>query len=85
HVVGPYRHLKGFLDLGVKVVTPVSIYCDNRSAIHIAENPVFHEHTKHIEIYCHVTRERIKLGLIKLHHVSTEGQLADLFTKGFHR
>ncbi|CAN1754083.1 Retrovirus-related Pol polyprotein from transposon TNT 1-94 [Linum perenne] len=72
-------------DLGVKVMTPVNIYCDNRSAIHIAENPVFHERTKHIEIDCHVTRERIKSGLIKLHHVSTEEQLADLFTKGFHR
>ncbi|CAN1751808.1 Retrovirus-related Pol polyprotein from transposon RE1, partial [Linum perenne] len=42
-------------ELGVNVPLPVSIHCDNRSAIHIAENPVFHERTKHIEIDCHVT------------------------------
>ncbi|CAN1852203.1 Retrovirus-related Pol polyprotein from transposon TNT 1-94 [Linum perenne] len=72
-------------EIGVQVPTPVEIQCDNRSAIHIAENPVFHERTKHIEIDCHVTRERIKSGLVKLCHVSTEKQLADIFTKGLHR
>ncbi|CAL1387895.1 unnamed protein product [Linum trigynum] len=71
--------------MGVKIPLPVAVYCDNKSAIHIAENPVFHERTKHIEIDMHVTRERLKTGLIKLFHVSTINQLVDIFTKSLHR
>ncbi|CAN1266422.1 Retrovirus-related Pol polyprotein from transposon TNT 1-94 [Linum perenne] len=69
-------------ELGVEQSSPVKLYCDNQSALYIAQNPVFHERTKHIEIDCHVIRERLQSGLISLHHVPTEIQLADLFTKG---
>ncbi|KAE9587592.1 putative RNA-directed DNA polymerase [Lupinus albus] len=60
---------------------PISIYCDNKSAIYLAHNPAFHERSKHIEIDCHVVREKIKLGLIHLLPVSFAAQLADGFTK----
>ena len=40
-------------DLGVDCSTITKLHCDNRSAIQIAHNDVFHERTKHIEIDCH--------------------------------
>ncbi|KAL1191699.1 Retrovirus-related Pol polyprotein from transposon RE1 [Cardamine amara subsp. amara] len=59
----------------------ILIYCDNESAINIAKNPVQHSRTKHIDIRHHFIRELVKEKLIVVDHVSTEFQLADLFTK----
>lgn len=60
---------------------PMTIGCDNRSAIQIAHNDVFHEQTKHIKIDCHfcsLTRSRNTLWLLP---ITSEEQPADLFTK----
>ena len=51
---------------------PVVIYCDNMSSIHLANNPVYHARTKHIEVHYHYVREKVLLGLIDLVYVSTE-------------
>ncbi|KAG7582883.1 Retrotransposon Copia-like N-terminal [Arabidopsis suecica] len=68
-------------ELQVPQTKPVPLFCDSTAAIHIANNSVFHERTKHIENDCHVTRDRIEQGLLKTLHVKTIAQLADALTK----
>ncbi|XP_019168865.1 PREDICTED: uncharacterized protein LOC109164771 [Ipomoea nil] len=68
-------------DLQVEIDKPAALFCDNKAAIAISENHVFHERTKHIEIDCHVVRERVTQGLVKLLYVPSSGQVADGFTK----
>lgn len=60
----------------------ISLYCNNQSAIRLAENPVFHARTNHVEVHYHFIREKVLQEEIKLKHVDTTEQVADLFTKG---
>lgn len=60
----------------------VELHCDNQSAIQLAENPVFHARTKHVEIHYHFIREKVLQGQIKMQYIKTADQVADLFTKG---
>jgi hypothetical protein len=70
-----------FKDLNVQCTKLPVLYCDNQSALQIAANPVFHERTKHLEIDCHIVREKLKGGLMKLLPVMSKDQIADFFTK----
>lgn len=69
-------------DLRVKWEGPMKLYCDNKSAINIAHNPVQHDRTKHIEVDRHFIKEKLDSGLICTPFVSTSDQLADILTKG---
>jgi hypothetical protein len=58
------------------------VYCDNISAVYMSSNPVQHRRTKHIEIDIYFVREKVALGQVRVLHVSTTAQFADIFTKG---
>lgn len=68
-------------ELGLPHLHPVTLHCDNQSALQIAKNPVFHERTKHIEVDCHFTRDKVLEGLLELAYIPTHLQLADVLTK----
>ncbi|KAL9455249.1 hypothetical protein AB3S75_010624 [Citrus x aurantiifolia] len=70
-----------FADLGHLQHEAMTVYCDNQSALYIAENPVYHERTKHIELDCHFVRERVQSNLLLPLHIPTSMQVADVFTK----
>ena len=58
---------------------------DNQSTISITNNLVKHSKMKHIEIRHHFIRDCAEKRLIKLVKVSTENNLANLYTKAFDR
>ncbi|KAL6332552.1 hypothetical protein AAG906_008972 [Vitis piasezkii] len=63
-------------DLGQEQSSPTELYCDNKSAISVTQNPVQHGRTKHINVKFHSIREAEKNSLVKLHYCSTDEQLA---------
>ena len=74
--------LKSLLkELQIEVDTPAVVYCNNQAAIYIANNPMFHERTKHIELDCHFVRDRVTDESIKLLPIRSTHQLADALTK----
>jgi hypothetical protein len=58
------------------------VFCDNISVVYMSSNLVRHQRTKHIEIDLHFVRERVAIGDLRVLHVPTSSQYADIFTKG---
>ena len=64
------KWLKGLLSsLGVHPPKAMFLLCHNQSSLYIAQNHVFHERIKIIEIDCHFVRNVIQDGTISPSHV----------------
>ncbi|PKA62759.1 Retrovirus-related Pol polyprotein from transposon TNT 1-94 [Apostasia shenzhenica] len=71
------------VDYGI-ILNQIPIRCDNTSAICLTKNPIQHSRTKHIEIRHHFIRDHVEKSEIILKYVSTDFQLADIFTMPLH-
>ena len=60
----------------------LNVWCDNISAICIANNPVQHDRTKRIEIDRFFIKEKLDAGIFKINHLSSGHQISDCLTKG---
>ena len=65
--------------------SPMKLYCDNKTAISVAHNLVFHDRIKHVEVDKHLIKEKIDNRLVCMTYIPTEKQVADVFTKGPHK
>ncbi|KAI3736061.1 hypothetical protein L6452_15593 [Arctium lappa] len=72
-------------DLISSEVKRVKLYVDNKSAIELMKNPVFHGRRKHIDTRYHFIRECVEKELICVEHISGEEQRADILTKALPR
>lgn len=71
-------------EIKLRLIKPTPFFIDSQSAQDLAENPVFHKKSKHIEIKYHMVREHVdpnQFNTIKLVHVHTSQQAADIYTK----
>jgi len=58
------------------------VYYDNVSAVYLSTIAVQHQRTKHVEIDLHFVRDQVAIGDVRVLHVPTTSQFADIFTKG---
>jgi hypothetical protein len=71
-------------DLG-RDTEAVELRVDSKSALALAKNLVFHEHSNHIRIKYHFIQSCLDEGSIKASYINTQDQLADLLTKSLGR
>ncbi|GJT35659.1 ribonuclease H-like domain-containing protein [Tanacetum coccineum] len=69
-------------ELHTPLFTATIVYCDNVSAVYMSANPIQHQRTKHIEIDIHFVLDFVASGQVRVLHVLSRFQYADIFTKG---
>lgn len=76
-------HISSFMhEIRLPELSKVMVYNDNRGAKLLAENQVFHQRTKHIDIRYHFIRAVLARGRdIYLEYLPTEEMIADVLTK----
>ena len=67
-------------EFNIKNLCPVAIFCDNQSAIAVANTESI-KRLKHVDIRYHYVKELIKQKKLLVKYLKSEEQMADLFTK----
>ncbi|XP_071709322.1 uncharacterized protein [Rutidosis leptorrhynchoides] len=69
-------------ELHCPLTTATIVYYDNVNAVYMSGNPVQHQRTKYIEIDIYFVRDLVLKGHVRVLHVPSQYQYADIFTKG---
>ena len=69
------------LELRVPSSTVTTLWCDNLGVTFLSSIPVFHTHTKHVEVDYNFVRDHITKQEIQVWFISSKDQLADVLTK----
>ena len=63
-------------------ITPPATMCvDNQGAMKLADNPQFHNRTKHIDIGYHFVRDTLAVGKVTQQYLPTADMVVDVLTK----
>jgi hypothetical protein len=82
HVTQEVIWLRNILqELGMPIGPPTPLMEDNESAARLAENPEFHERSKHIAVKYHLVRQMVADEVVRVAPIRTNLQIADIFTK----
>jgi len=74
---------KVLMGMDPKSDSQINIGMDNQAAIYFAQADTDHTRAKHIDTRYYYIKEKVQDGSIRLYHVPSEDNPADLFTKPF--
>ena len=66
-------------DMGEKQEMTTVYFCENKSAISMSKNSVFHSRTKHINLKHHYIREAVEDEEVQIRHIKTGDQIGGHF------
>ena len=72
-------------ELSINVAKPITIYCDNQSAIQISKDDALHKRTKHIDIKHHFIRNEIKNNFIHIVYKESGEQTVDILKNHYQK
>ena len=76
------RHARGLKDeMGFPESGPTRLWIDNKATVALAHDPTSFSKIKHVARRHHFLRECVESGALDVGHISTDFNIADLFTK----
>ena len=70
-------------DLKITHEEPIKVFRENKSAISIAHDPVYHDRINHVNIDQFYIKEKLDKKILSTHYIHSTEQCADIFTKGY--
>jgi hypothetical protein len=69
------------IDLGINLKNTIIIFGDNQGSLALANNPIFHPRSTHIDIQYHLTRGPVASQQLEVRYILTDTMIADVLTK----